>query len=34
VRQWRKGNGIEGFGNYKKLKQGPGYTVSYARRED
>ncbi len=34
LRQYMKRNLKEIFGNYKKLKQGPGYTVSYARRED
>lgn len=34
LRQYMKRNLKEVFGNYKKLKQGPGYTVSYARRED
>lgn len=33
LRQYMKRNLHEVFGNYKKLKQGPGYTVSYARRE-
>jgi len=33
LRQYMKRNLKEIFGNYKKLKQGPGYTVSYARRE-
>lgn len=33
LRQYMKRNLNEVFGNYKKLKQGPGYTVSYARRE-
>ena len=34
LRQYMKRNLKEIFGNYKKLKQGPGYTVSYARRDD
>lgn len=33
LRQYMKRNLQDIFGNYKKLKQGPGYTVSYARRE-
>lgn len=33
LRQYMKRNLNEIFGNYKKLKQGPGYTVSYAERE-
>ncbi len=33
LRQYMKRNLKEVFGNYKKIKQGPGYTVSYARRD-
>ncbi len=33
LRQYMKRNLKDIFGHYKKLKQGPGYTVSYARRE-
>lgn len=33
LRQYMKRNLKEIFGNYKKLKQGTGYTISYARRE-
>lgn len=34
LRQYMKRHLKDIFGNYKKLKQGPGYTVSYARRDD
>lgn len=34
LRQYMKRNLKDIFGNYKKLKQGTGYTISYARRTD